>query len=135
MYFPIDSNEKITVLSNIINSQIDLHRPYGGVFPSLAKREHANNLVPVLYEALEKSGLLKLKTEKSQKLSAEELELNFAKEPELANNFKKVFPNSITWQTWSYIFSNRYNSLMTDWDIAWIDYDFSIDKLKGLKLY
>ena len=39
------------VLSHVINSQIDLHREYGGVFPMLAKREHIKNL-PILYEKL-----------------------------------------------------------------------------------
>ncbi len=41
------------ILGNIVNSQIDLHRPYGGVFPILAKREHIKNL-PILYEQLKK---------------------------------------------------------------------------------
>lgn len=39
------------ILGNIINSQIDLHRKYGGVFPILAKREHIRNL-PILYTQL-----------------------------------------------------------------------------------
>jgi len=39
---------KYRVLSNIVHSQIDLHREYGGVFPMLAKREHIKNL-PVIY--------------------------------------------------------------------------------------
>jgi N6-L-threonylcarbamoyladenine synthase len=39
------------VLSNIVHSQIDLHREFGGVFPMLAKREHIKNL-PILYEKI-----------------------------------------------------------------------------------
>ncbi len=39
------------ILDNIIHSQIDLHREYGGVFPMLAKREHIKNL-PLLYKNL-----------------------------------------------------------------------------------
>jgi hypothetical protein len=31
--------------------------------------------------------------------------------------------------------SDALTHAKADWDIAWIDYDFSIDKLKGLKLY
>jgi len=46
-------NKKIKILSNIISSQIDIHRKYGGVYPSLAKREHEKNLVPVLKQALQ----------------------------------------------------------------------------------
>ncbi len=39
------------VLANIVHSQIDLHREFGGVFPMLAKREHIKNL-PIIYEKL-----------------------------------------------------------------------------------
>lgn len=41
-----------TVLSNIVSSQIDIHRKYGGVVPELASREHLKNLMPVIREAL-----------------------------------------------------------------------------------
>ena len=33
-----------TILSNIISSQFDTHRPYGGVVPELAARSHVENL-------------------------------------------------------------------------------------------
>jgi len=46
------------VLGNALLSQIDIHREYGGVFPALAKREHAKNLVPLLEAALEEAELL-----------------------------------------------------------------------------
>ena len=49
---------QFTVLGNALLSQIDIHREYGGVFPALAKREHAKNLVPVLEAALEEAELL-----------------------------------------------------------------------------
>ena len=48
------------VLSNVTNSQIKLHNPYGGVVPELASREHVRNIVPVVDEALS-SAKLKLK--------------------------------------------------------------------------
>jgi N6-L-threonylcarbamoyladenine synthase len=41
-----------TVLSNIVSSQIPIHRKYGGVVPELASREHLKNLMPVIREAL-----------------------------------------------------------------------------------
>lgn len=44
------------VLSSVVASQIDLHRKYGGVVPELASRAHLEWLVPVLDEALAKSG-------------------------------------------------------------------------------
>jgi N6-L-threonylcarbamoyladenine synthase len=49
---------KFTVLGNALLSQVELHREYGGVYPALAKREHAKNLVPILEAALEEAELL-----------------------------------------------------------------------------
>jgi N6-L-threonylcarbamoyladenine synthase len=45
------------VLSNVVNSQIKLHHPYGGVVPELASREHIRNMVPVVQEALSAASL------------------------------------------------------------------------------
>ena len=42
------------VLSNIISSQL-VHNQYGGVVPEIASREHMENIVPVLKNALEVS--------------------------------------------------------------------------------
>jgi N6-L-threonylcarbamoyladenine synthase len=36
------------VIDSIIHSQADIHSTYGGVFPTLAKREHSKNLLPLL---------------------------------------------------------------------------------------
>jgi N6-L-threonylcarbamoyladenine synthase len=52
------------VLSNIVSSQIKLHRKWGGVVPNLAAREHLKNIIPVISESLEKA-----------KTRAEELDL------------------------------------------------------------
>lgn len=43
---------KIKILADIISSQIKLHAKYGGVYPSLAKREHQKNLPFALKKAL-----------------------------------------------------------------------------------
>jgi len=47
----VDSKKKakIKVLSNIVSSQIEIHKKYGGVYPFLAKREHEKNL-PLVFE-------------------------------------------------------------------------------------
>ncbi len=45
------------VLSNVVASQVDIHRKYGGVVPELASREHLRRIVPVVREALEQAGL------------------------------------------------------------------------------
>ena len=46
-----------TILSSVVASQIDIHRKYGGVVPELASREHLRQIVPVVREAMEQSGL------------------------------------------------------------------------------
>jgi len=43
------------ILSNIVSSQVDLHRPYGGVVPELASRHHLEFIQPVIQEALHAS--------------------------------------------------------------------------------
>jgi N6-L-threonylcarbamoyladenine synthase len=50
-------NEKRVVLSNVVNSQVSLHHPYGGVVPELASREHVRNIVPVVNEAMSRADL------------------------------------------------------------------------------
>ena len=45
------------VLSNIIASQIDIHRLYGGVVPELASRHHLQAITPVTEAALREAGL------------------------------------------------------------------------------
>ncbi len=40
------------VLSNVISSQIDLHKKTGGVVPEVAAREHVLKIIPVIEEAL-----------------------------------------------------------------------------------
>ena len=45
------------VLSDIVQSQVTLHAPYGGVIPELASRDHLRNIGPVVREALTKAKL------------------------------------------------------------------------------
>jgi N6-L-threonylcarbamoyladenine synthase len=44
------------ILSNVVASQVDVHRRYGGVVPELASREHLRRIVPVVREAIEQAG-------------------------------------------------------------------------------
>ena len=46
-----------TVLSNIISSQHDVHRRFGGVVPELASRAHIESIEGVSAEAMQQSGL------------------------------------------------------------------------------
>lgn len=45
------------VLSNIISSQIVIHRKFGGVVPEIASRKHIENVLPVIDEALTQAGV------------------------------------------------------------------------------
>lgn len=47
------------ILSNKVSSQIEIHIPYGGVYPALAKREHIKNLPIILEEVLKETKLNK----------------------------------------------------------------------------
>jgi len=44
-------NPRFKVLKNLVASQIKIHRPFGGVVPNLAKREHLRNL-PLLWQRI-----------------------------------------------------------------------------------
>ncbi|MEY2640776.1 MAG: hypothetical protein RL150_169 [Candidatus Parcubacteria bacterium] len=45
-------NPRFTVVRSALYSQIETHAQYGGVFPAIAKREHALKFVPLLTELL-----------------------------------------------------------------------------------
>lgn len=45
------------VLSNVINTQIDLHKKYGGVVPEIASRKHIESINPIIDEALFNAGV------------------------------------------------------------------------------
>ena len=53
----IRENDKGTadVLSNIVSSQIDEHKKFGGVVPELAARAHLENIEYIINTALKKS--------------------------------------------------------------------------------
>lgn len=51
------TNPTFKVLGNNVSSQIQIHIPYGGVFPALAKREHEKNLPLVLEQTLKEAKL------------------------------------------------------------------------------
>ncbi len=76
------------VLNNAVLSQVKIHEQYGGVFPMMAKREHAKNLVPLLYSVLSESQFLikdiSNNNEEHQKVISDILA---AKEPELLKAF------------------------------------------------
>ena len=85
-----DGDEKsatFTILGNALISQIDIHKEYGGVFPALAKREHAKNLVPILEAALEEAELLREDTQAIPEETRDKIAAILSREPGLAEAF------------------------------------------------
>ena len=60
-----------------------MHEQYGGVFPNLAKREHAKNLVPLLQQTLEETKLHQGPTFVIQRSDLGEIEKILSRETEL----------------------------------------------------
>lgn len=82
------------ILSNIVSSQIEIHKKWGGVYPTLARREHQRNLIPVLEKVLKESKKFRI-TDRRIKISGPQLKTLksiFKKEPELLNGFLDFIP-------------------------------------------
>jgi N6-L-threonylcarbamoyladenine synthase len=79
--------DKFSILSNIVSSQIKIHQKYGGVYPTMAKREHQKNLVPVLIKALKEAKLAK--EEKSDNSKIKDLGIILEREKILYDKLKK----------------------------------------------
>jgi len=45
------------ILSDVVSTQIEIHRRWGGVVPELASRNHVLQVMPVVDEAMERSGV------------------------------------------------------------------------------
>lgn len=73
-------NGKINIPSNTVSSQVKLHAEYGGIYPTLAKREHQLNLPVVLEQSLRESGLLKTKKVKIEDKTLKEINKILARE-------------------------------------------------------
>lgn len=52
-----EHDTRFTILGDALYSQASKHAVFGGVYPNLAKREHAENLVPLLVSALKEAGM------------------------------------------------------------------------------
>src|SRR5713226_3945707 len=49
--------EELTVLSNVVASQTDLHVRFGGVVPEVAARAHLQRLLPIIDETLRQASI------------------------------------------------------------------------------
>jgi N6-L-threonylcarbamoyladenine synthase len=47
----------VTILSNVISSQVEIHARYGGIVPEVASRQHLLTIIPVAEKALTEAGL------------------------------------------------------------------------------
>ncbi|MBI3630857.1 MAG: tRNA (adenosine(37)-N6)-threonylcarbamoyltransferase complex transferase subunit TsaD [Candidatus Sungbacteria bacterium] len=84
----------VRVRSHIVLSQVQLHAPFGGVVPNLARREHEKNLVPILMQALREAKIMNQEISKNkhpESLASCFLTLDtiLAREPELNGQLKK----------------------------------------------
>jgi N6-L-threonylcarbamoyladenine synthase len=52
-----DPSRPWRIASNVVASQTDIHRAWGGVVPELASRQHVRDICGVVYAALEQAGL------------------------------------------------------------------------------
>lgn len=78
---------RFKILGNALLSQIEIHREYGGVFPAVAKREHAKNLVPLLEAALSEAELLREDTQSFPEDVRTKVSELLTREPELDEAF------------------------------------------------
>lgn len=84
----VDEGSKFTVLSNETLSQALLHSQYGGVFPALAKREHARTIAPLLSLSLRNAKLSEDGGSVTESMKAE-IATILEREPELTEQFLK----------------------------------------------
>lgn len=86
----IDS-PSFSVLGNALYSQIAIHKEYGGVYPMMAKREHAKNLSPILAKAMTDAGLFTTQDNSYSNELWNEIEKILEREEGLYLSFKNTF--------------------------------------------
>ena len=93
--------EEFIIKSNIVASQIETHRLYGGVVPEIASRAHIEAISRITYEALDTAGItlrdvgLVAVTSHPGLIGALLVGVNFAKSLAYANNIPLVGVNHI----------------------------------------
>ena len=50
------TDDDVRALSDVVSTQVDIHRRWGGVVPELASRNHVVQVLPVVHEALSRAG-------------------------------------------------------------------------------
>ncbi len=82
------------LLAEAIHSQIETHKKYGGVFPMMAKREHATNLIPLFKSLFEDAKIQKEARPKEHPYILENVRMSsiLEREPELLKQFLEFIP-------------------------------------------
>ena len=57
-------NGKAELLSNVVVSQIDIFKSYGGVIPEVAARSHLEAILPVIHQAFSEAGPRRLEPDR-----------------------------------------------------------------------
>lgn len=78
------------VLANNLNSQIEIHKEFGGVYPNLARREHAKNLPIILEKSLKDAEMF---LNDAEKINEEKIRTILEREPEMAEDLLKIVSN------------------------------------------
>jgi N6-L-threonylcarbamoyladenine synthase len=73
----------ITLVGNVLASQIELHAQYGGVFPAMAKRAHAAKILPLITEALTQAKLVTISNDNLGTTNRERIATLLEREAEL----------------------------------------------------
>ncbi len=82
-----EQSANFEIRAHSLLSQIDIHREFGGVFPAVAKREHAKNLVPLLRDTLEEAELLHADTQLLEETARVRIGELLARESDMAEVF------------------------------------------------
>jgi N6-L-threonylcarbamoyladenine synthase len=83
------NTNKYEILADSLNSQIDIHKEFGGVFPMMAKREHGNNLTELLTSCLHK-----VSSSDTSSINKENINFDFlSREKELEEKVKVELDN------------------------------------------
>ena len=115
-------NPKFEILKDLVASQITIHRPFGGVVPNLAKREHLKNL-PILYRKIFGAESGKLKAERFNLVTVTVgpgLEpalwtgINFAEELAKKCNLPLVGANHLEGHLFSFLLPTNHKSLIAN---------------------
>ncbi|MFA5737161.1 MAG: tRNA (adenosine(37)-N6)-threonylcarbamoyltransferase complex transferase subunit TsaD [Candidatus Paceibacterota bacterium] len=81
------------VLAHNISSQTKIHEKWGGVVPTLAKREHSKNLMPLLIKTLREASLGDKQKKNFSPSQTKKIKKILAREPELLTKFLETIPS------------------------------------------